>query len=148
MRKAFTLLTIVLAALLTFSCATTLAEQDDVNKAFEKVYNKYQSSLILEGAQSYTVVAGDTLSDITAKFYGEGKGNYFPVIMLASNEVVLDPNLIEPGMTLTIPDLQKNINNANTRAKMKSYFKDVADIYQRRGNAGMETKLLEIAASL
>ncbi|QQO10048.1 LysM peptidoglycan-binding domain-containing protein [Breznakiella homolactica] len=149
MKRIVPAVTLVFAVLLAVSCATSGEfSQDDANAAFKKVYNRYRSSLILDGAKSYEVVKGDTLSAITVKYYGSDKGYYFPLIMLASSDVVLDPDLIEPGMKLSIPDLQKNLDDPEARGKMKVFFSDIAGVYNKKGNTAMEQKLLEIADSL
>jgi LysM repeat protein len=141
---------ILISALLVFafiSCKTTPA-QEDVGAALGKVYDKYQSALIMDGAKSYTVASGDTLSAITRKSYPDDSAYYFPVIMLASNETVLDPDLIEPGMTLTVPDLQANLNNAATKAKIKSYLLEIARVYANKGDATTEQGLKDLSATL
>ena len=51
-------------------------------------------------ARTYTVVAGDTLSAIALRFYGDA--NLFPLIATANG--IADPNVILDGQVLTIPD--------------------------------------------
>ena len=141
---------VLISALLVFSfwsCKTTMT-QEDVNAAFEQVYDKYQSALIMDGAKSYTVVKGDTLSAITRKHYPNYSGYYFPVIMLASNDVVLDPDLIEPGMKLIIPDLKVNLDNAAAKAKIKSYLLEIANVYKNKGDEATQKGLQDLSASL
>jgi hypothetical protein len=70
------------------------------------------------------------LANIARNVYGDGF--YYPIILLASSNVVLDPDNIEPGMELTIPDLQRNLNNARARANIKSFFMEIADIEEGR----------------
>ena len=147
MKKAIIILISVMLVFSFVSCKTTMT-QEQVNNAFEQVYDKYQSSLIMTGAQTYTVVRGDTLTSITKKFYPNDSGFYFPVIMLASNDVVLDPDLIQPGMKLTIPDLKANLNNANARAKIKSYLLEIADVYRKKGNEAEQKGLQDLSKSL
>lgn len=143
-------LIVLFSALLVFSvisCKTT-STQEDINTAFEKVYTKYQGHLIMSGAKSYTVVAGDTLSAITRKSYPNDNAFFFPVIMLASNDVVLDPDMIEPGMKLSIPDLRANLNNADAKAKIKAYLLEIARVYRNKGDAVTEKGLRDLSASL
>jgi len=52
-------------------------------------------------AQSYTVAAGDTLSKISQKFYGDA-GKYMKIFE-ANRDSLKDPNLIKVGQTLKIP---------------------------------------------
>jgi LysM repeat protein len=54
-------------------------------------------------ARSHTVVAGETLSGIAQQFYGDA--SLFPLIAAANG--ITDPDHIEVGQVLTIPDLPK-----------------------------------------
>jgi LysM repeat protein len=76
------------------------------------------TGLDLTGAGTYTVKQGDTLSDISRRAYNDGF--YYPIIMLASHGVVINPDKIQPGMELTIPDFERNKANANSRRNMKN----------------------------
>ncbi len=51
--------------------------------------------------QHYTVVAGDTLSAISKRFYGDAKK--YPVIFNANRDILKDPDHIMPGQSLKIP---------------------------------------------
>ena len=51
--------------------------------------------------QQYTIVAGDTLSKIAQKFYGNG--NAWKAIFAANRDKISNPNLIHPGQVLRIP---------------------------------------------
>lgn len=51
--------------------------------------------------QSYTVVAGDSLSKIARRFYGDA--NKWPRIHEANRDQITDPDLIHPGQKLRIP---------------------------------------------
>ena len=51
--------------------------------------------------QSYTVVAGDSLSKIARRFYGDA--NKWPRIHEANRDQIEDPDLIHPGQKLRIP---------------------------------------------
>jgi hypothetical protein len=143
MKKMLLAALVLLVSLFTMACASTepvaqetpapaMTTQDDVNVAFERVYNAYREALILDGAQTYTVVSGDFLAAITRRFYSGEHGYFFPLIMLASSDVVLDPELIEPGMVLTIPDLQKNLDDPSARGYLKGFLRDVADVYDQK----------------
>jgi nucleoid-associated protein YgaU len=50
---------------------------------------------------TYTVKAGDTLSNIAKKFLGDA--NAYMDIFNANKDQLSDPNLIKPGQILTIP---------------------------------------------
>jgi nucleoid-associated protein YgaU len=51
--------------------------------------------------QTYTVQAGDTLSKIIQKFYGDA--NRYMEIYYANRDKIEDPNKLEVGWELTIP---------------------------------------------
>lgn len=149
MKKTFFVLTGLAAFMCVFSCASTDEfTQEKANSAFEKVYDTFRDGLILEGAKTYTVVQGDTLSAITRGNYGGKNGYFFPLIMLASSDVVLDPDLIEPGMALTIPDLEKNLNDVQARKKLQEFLEQISRIYDKKGREEIRDRLKALAASL
>ncbi|MDR3173826.1 MAG: LysM peptidoglycan-binding domain-containing protein [Treponema sp.] len=101
----------------------------------EELYEQYEGGIILTGAKEYTVLSGDTLSKIARENYGAGtNAYYFPLIIAASKNSanIVDPDKIEVGMQLIIPDLEKNLNDPGARANLKNLLKDVADIYSRK----------------
>lgn len=51
--------------------------------------------------RTYTVAAGDSLSKIAKKFYGDG--NKWKQIFEANRDTVKNPDLIHPGQVLKIP---------------------------------------------
>jgi nucleoid-associated protein YgaU len=51
-------------------------------------------------SQTYVVVAGDSLSKIAKRFYGDA--NKWPLIHQANSQIK-NPDLIHPGQKLTIP---------------------------------------------
>ncbi|MGH3887540.1 MAG: Gmad2 immunoglobulin-like domain-containing protein [Pseudonocardiaceae bacterium] len=53
------------------------------------------------GFAEYTVVAGDTLSGIAQRFYGNG--SLFPRIFQANRDQISNPDRIFPGQVLRIP---------------------------------------------
>lgn len=145
MKRILTLSIAVLIVLSAVSCKST-PTQAQVDDAFKKIYNEYRTNLILDGAKSYTVVKGDTLSAIARAQYGAGNGVYFPLIMLASSEVVLDPDFIEPGDKLTVPDLQKNLDDASARGHLKSFLKEIADLYATKKDRPADADALRAKA--
>ena len=124
----------ILAAALAFgfvACKSTNQVQD-LSDSFNKVYGNYLDVLDLTDAGTYTVKQGDTLTSITKAQYGDANGYYFPLIMLASKNVVQDPEMIRPGMQLTIPSLERNINNVEKAKVLSPYFKDIAGVYKQK----------------
>ena len=156
MKKIALVLFSLVAAFGLFSCGSTATmdlsakKQAEINKSFDKVYSTHASSLVLEGAESYKVKKGDTLTSITKKFYAgkDENGYFFPLIMLASRNVVSDPELITPGMQLTIPNFDANVNDKAVAKKLKPYFIDLAGVYEQKGTKSaidIRPHLLEIA---
>ena len=139
------------AALLVFGCknAPKTVSEEEAREAAEAaeaasemmdVLKDYFSGINMEGAKKYTVVSGDTLSQIAIREYGKENGYYYPLIMLGSSEVVADPENIEPGWELTIPDLQANLNDPLTRGTLKDFLKAVAGVYKERSDSETATK--------
>jgi LysM repeat protein len=147
MKKMCLLAFTLAAATMLGACKSTPVEepQDNVNLSFETVYSRYESKLILDGATDYVVVPGDTLTRISRSKYGTGKGYYFPLIMLASTDVVQDPDLIEPGMRLSVPDLQRNLDDPGARQARKEFFADIADVYEWKSTNEEHTALRNLA---
>lgn len=133
-----------ICALAIISCKTTKALVTD--DTFHRIYNKYYNDLILEGSRTHTVKSGDTLSRISNSYYSDGY--YYPVIMLASKDIVADPDKIEPGMILIIPDLQRNLNDAKAKASIKGVILDCAKLEDDRGRASTAKGLRDHANSL
>ena len=162
MKKISVVFVMILTALAMFSCSSSPkiegdVTQDKVNAALEQIYDTYRTKLDFTGAQDYTVVKGDTLSQITRQYYGTltdvgdagaNNGFYFPVIMMASDSKIVDPDLIEPGMKLKIVDLKKNLSNPVSKKAIKDCLNDVAYVYNKKGNASTETGLKTLANSL
>ena len=55
-----------------------------------------------QGQRHYTVQPGDTLSKISREYYGDP--NQYPKIFNANRSILKDPNAIQPGQQLVIPD--------------------------------------------
>jgi hypothetical protein len=111
----------------------------------------------LTNAQEYDVVRGDTLSQITRRYYGtltdvgaSGTGNafYFPIIVLGSIEDIPDPEIIEIDMELTIVDLQRNLANPSSRQAIIDCLNETARIYDRKGDYVTAEGLRRLADSL
>jgi LysM repeat protein len=93
----------------------------------------------MAGAVDYTVVLGDFLSEITRTFYGRltdvgpagtRNGFYYPLLMLASEGQIEDPDLIFPGTNLKIPDLEKNLANSTSRRAIKDALTRAVSVYR------------------
>ena len=150
------------AAVVVMSCQTGPqisgeVTQEKVNDVLHQIYSAYRGKLDMTGAEDYTVERGDTLTQITRKFYGNladvgaagpNNGFYFPVIMMASDSSIVDPDLIEPGMKLKIPDLKRNLASATSRKAIKDCLNDVAYVYNKKGNSATEGGLKTLANSL
>jgi len=51
---------------------------------------------------------------------------------MASSNVIRDQDRIIPGMKLTIPRLQANLDDSRARASMKRFFLETASITERK----------------
>jgi nucleoid-associated protein YgaU len=61
-----------------------------------------------EDIGEYTVVAGDSMGAIAAKYYGSAVEEKWMAIYEANKELIGDnPTLIHPGQTLKIPKLSE-----------------------------------------
>jgi LysM repeat protein len=164
MKKVVTLLVCILA-FAALSCKSSPSgvklegeiTGEKVDSALDQIYDAYRPHLVMDGAQDYTVAAGDSLSAITRKHYGSltgvgeagpNNGFYFPVIMMAADSEIVDPDKIEPGMKLKIVDLRKNLDNPVSRAAIKDCLNDVAYVYNKKGNTVTEDGLKKLAGSL
>jgi len=119
------IISVMLAAVSCKSCPK------DMDERYTKLYDA-NTGLDLTGAGTYTVKDGDTLSAISRHAYNDGF--YYPVIMLASRGEVINPDKIRPGMTLTIPDLERNKANANSRRSMKNCLNGFANIEKTKAD--------------
>ena len=155
MKRLCICLTVCISAMVMLACASRppraadtspITTQEQADEALREVYNEYKADLILEGAKSYTVVRNDRLVDISRREYSNGF--YFPLIMLASSDVVLDPDRIEPGMKLTIPDLERNLKNAKAKDRIKSFLQEIADVEVRRNRPQDAEGLRKLSDSL
>jgi LysM repeat protein len=88
------------------------------------------TDIILDGSETYTVVRGDTLTKISRSKYRNGF--YYPLIIMASNNIVKDQDLIRPGMRLIIPRLQANLDDPRARESMRRFFLETANITERK----------------
>jgi nucleoid-associated protein YgaU len=160
MRKLTRSATILAAVLFIFSCKSQpqpVALEPDAGgprgndeqiDTLEEVYDRYEDRLILDGATTYTVKRGDQLSAITIAHWGYENGFFFPIIMMASNDVVADPDLIKPGMQLTVPDLQKNLTDPHARGMIKEFLIAIAGVYQIKEKNDIRDALTNLANSL
>ncbi|MCL2434175.1 MAG: LysM peptidoglycan-binding domain-containing protein [Clostridia bacterium] len=148
MAKGSLLIVLALSFVAVLGCKSQPANQtpQTTDDAFRSVYDRHFDDLILEGAGTHTVVTGDTLSAIARTYYYSGV--YYPVIMLASKEIVLDPDRITPGMVLIVPDLQANLDNPGARANLKRFLGEIANIEQDRGRITDANNMRALADTL
>lgn len=148
MKKTLFIAAIIISILLV-SCKSapppSAAVTEVTDQCFYEVYSRYIVYLILDGAQHYTVQSGDRLVDISKRFYPDGY--YYPVIMLASREIVLDPDKIQPGMVLTIPDLELNKGNDASKNAVRGVIRGCADLEDIRNRHETARGLREHADS-
>ena len=146
MKRKILFAVLVAGIALLFACKTQPKPAATAEETLKNVYDRYTKDLILDGAEKYTVVGGDTLSAIARKYYDNG--TYYPVIMLASKDVVLDPDKIEPGMELTVPNLQKNLDDAKARKNIKNFMGEMAKFEDDRDRKDVANNMRNLADSL
>ena len=111
----------------------------------------------------YTVKKGDTLSQIAEKFYGsKDRAYFFPIIVaytfdsmskinVSSDSVSLqiaDPDVIEPGTVLRIPDFDAFMASTVHVTLVKPLFEKFAVRYENKGRSGVAKMLRERANRL
>lgn len=74
---------------------------DDPMPDFSDVQSGSSSTAPAPQAQSYTVVAGDSLWKISKKVYGDG--SKWKTIFQANTDTIKNPDVIHPGQVLRIP---------------------------------------------
>ena len=104
--------------------------------------------LDLTGAANYTVVRGDTLADIAASKYGGSNMYFFPLIRLANANAVPDPDEIEVGTNLVIPDLQRNLDNPVANGLVRVDMLAIAGQYENQGKPNAAQTLRNLATRL
>jgi hypothetical protein len=150
MKKIYFLCLAVLAVLITVSCKSTPAGQEPVLPTEETAFiDAYQAvlPLILDGAERYVVKNGETLTKIARAKYGRGNAYFFPLIMAASKDQktvnIVDPDLIEPGMELIIPNLDANRNNPVIRERIKTLLLSVCEIYKGQPETRWSSEMID-----
>jgi len=128
MKKIFLAALLIVSIMLAVSCKSP---PKDVDEQYKNLYDA-NTGLDLTGASTYTVKKGDTLSEISKEAYHDGF--YYPIIMLASRGVVINPDKILPGMELTLPDLERNKANPTSRKTMKNCLNGFATIEKNKDN--------------
>jgi phage tail protein X len=132
MKKFVLTAALIISVMLVVSCNSG---PKDMDERYRDLYDA-NTGLDLTGAGIYTVKDGDTLSAISRKFYNDGF--YYPIIMLASRGVVINPDKIRPGMELTIPDLERNKANDDSRKSMKNCLNGFAAIEKIKPNPNQD----------
>src|SRR6185295_19802048 len=79
--------------------------QDPAPKTDVKVETapKTETTKMVDGKKTYTVQPSDTLSGISVKVYNTSR--HYQKIYEANKDVIDDPNTLQVGLKLTMPDL-------------------------------------------
>jgi hypothetical protein len=154
MKKIQSFLFAIFVVMIAISCksAPTVAESKpepvipSENRAFTDAY-EMALPFILDNAEHHVVKAGETLTQIARSKYGRGNAFFFPLIMAASkaqNTVdIVDPDKIEPGMELIIPNLAANRNDPEICARIKVLLLHVSQIYKNRPETRWSSELVD-----
>jgi hypothetical protein len=146
MKKTYLFLFVIFVMLLTISCKSAPAAVDEPAEgiAFTDAYQAVLP-LNLDNAEHYVVKKGETLTQIARKKYGRGDVFFFPVIMAASKDQgtvdIVDPDKIEPGMELIIPNLEANRSVPEICVRIKELLLSVAEIYRGRPETRWSSEL-------
>jgi hypothetical protein len=153
MRKTFFVGLAIVAILFSVSCKSAPPVEEEPPVVEETVTTQFENAyeavlpIIYDGAQNYTVLKNDKLTAIARKFYGGENPFFFPLIMAASKEKntvdIVDPDLIDEGMELVIPDLQKNLADPGVKARIKTLLESVTAIYEGKPEAPWSEELKE-----
>ncbi|MCL2213638.1 MAG: hypothetical protein FWC06_00370 [Treponema sp.] len=106
-----------------------------------------RQEIVLTGASYHMTVNGDMLHLIAATAYGDENMYYFPLIRLA-NPAIVNPDIIEIGVNLVIPDLQANLNNEGARTLLKADMLSIATYYEGLNRPIAVARLRELANQL
>jgi len=147
MKRTVLSVLLVISLLLVFSCKTQQPAPAPVEATFSQIFERYAGALILDGATTYTVVAGNTLSGISHSVY-DGNGFFYPVIMLANSDTVTDMDKIQLDQELIIPDLEANLADDGARTAIKGFLLEVADLVSSRGLEDTAQGLRDLSDSL
>ena len=140
-KVVFGLLIVALSIFVIAGCGSTPAQ----DPAPPPPRTDQPRGLILDGAANYTVAQGDTLADIAARRYGESNMYFFPLIRLANASAVSDPDVIEVGTVLVIPDLQRNLNDSGASGLLRADMLAVAGQYDRQSKPNAAARLRNLA---
>lgn len=84
---------------------STVTSTEQVKADFGNVQSSVRSTEQIvgggSGQQTYTIEKGDTLSQISKRFYGKAK--YWNAIFEANRDQLKDPDRIFPGQTIKLP---------------------------------------------
>jgi len=94
-------------------------------------------------ARIHRVVRGDSLMGIARKFYGEQNACCFPLISLASQNLIRDCDTITVGDYLIIPDIKTNLNANKNRREIRDFFLETAARYRVKGKTTLYKSILK-----
>ncbi|MDR2662184.1 MAG: LysM peptidoglycan-binding domain-containing protein [Treponema sp.] len=148
MKKVFFGLLVVLISFVVVACGGTPAPAPAPVADVPPPPPPPRGVIILDGASNYTVVKGDTLSNIAAGKYGESNRYFFPLIQLGSAEIVKDPDVLEVGDKLIIPELQRNLNDVGANAAIRAAMLVTAAQYERQSKPNAASILKNLATRI
>ncbi|MDR2073169.1 MAG: LysM peptidoglycan-binding domain-containing protein [Spirochaetaceae bacterium] len=148
MKKVLFSLLVALTSFVVIACGTPAPAPTPAAPTPAPVAAVPKGDIILDGATNYIVVKGDTLAEIAASKYGAGNRYFFPLIQLANTAVVKNPDLIEVGDSLTIPNLQRNLGDAGATAVIRNAMLATATQYEQQSKPKAAAILKSLAAGL
>jgi nucleoid-associated protein YgaU len=125
--------------------ALMLADKTDTAATFAIAAHYPDIVIQFEYSKTHEVRWGDTLSKLAKQYYGSENGYYFPLIQLASQGKITNPDRIISGDVLIIPDIDRNRKNGANNARVKQFLNEVASYYRQKGDRSTERGLREAA---
>jgi nucleoid-associated protein YgaU len=93
----------------------------------------------------YKVASKDGLMSIARQFYGKAGAVFFPLILLASQGVITDPEKIQPGHYIIVPSIEVNRKNRAAAKEIVAFFNKTAAYYDGIGKSGLAKSIRQAA---
>jgi hypothetical protein len=142
------LLIIALSILVLVGCAPPKPKPDPIPPPTEPTTQPSSGETLaaLDSSHStkYSVRNGDTLAEIAGREYRNDY--FFPLISAANN--IQNPDVIEPGKDLKLPDLQYVMSSEDLKKEARGEMRRIADLYSGEGKPNAAARLRREADKL
>jgi nucleoid-associated protein YgaU len=93
----------------------------------------------------YVVTGKEGLMTIARQYYGSENVWYFPLIYYANRTIINNPDSLQKGTNIIVPDLDASKNNTVYAEQIKDFFRQTADYYYRTGRRPLGDRINSIA---